>query len=488
MIPRRTWLVFAVLIGGLVWGCAGGDLDEACEEGAIAGEYICEDNDWVPHDGPCAGVDCSNRGDCREEDETAVCDCDDGYSADGLECISEDESDPCDGVDCGAQGNCEPDGDNEPGCVCDDGYTAQGLQCVPESSPCDDIDCGPYGECVEQSDNGYQCDCDEDFEWNQDYDICLATEDPCDGAQCEPDGSCELDSNDEPYCDCDDGFVAESLECVPDVQCQGVSDSCSFHILGSSSDAFNEADYADNDLGDELDGPIIAGFGLEDTQRAYLLTESSYFRINTLNFTVEQSGSHGQLHSSLGSFPEIRGAYSIPERHGDSDMQQGDGNDEITFISSQSAPGEHGRALILNYDYDDNSFDKVLETDFSWEQDEMTDNVPPDDATFKAFWLDDENHRGLMSGSTADACADTDGADNFPDSADGLPMVSVMTPDALHYQAAGVGCDPFLTMRGLFESELLTTYDPNSVVTYEDVSAAIWMNQTLYLFTSGYYD
>ncbi len=50
---------------------------------------------------PCKGIDCSDHGTCRVENEQPVCDCETGYttSTDGIRCIPGSE-DPCRPYDC----------------------------------------------------------------------------------------------------------------------------------------------------------------------------------------------------------------------------------------------------------------------------------------------------------------------------------------------------------------------------------------------------
>ena len=121
---------------------------------------------------PCRDQDCSGHGTCVMKAESATCDCDDGYHAEGLACV-EDTDDVCDGVDCSGHGTCFDDG-GSPACDCDDGYHAEGLECVED------------------------------------------TGDVCDGVDCSGHGTC-FDDGGSPACDCDDGYHAEGLDCVLDV-------------------------------------------------------------------------------------------------------------------------------------------------------------------------------------------------------------------------------------------------------------------------------
>ena len=80
---------------------------------------------------PCEGVDCSDNGECVEQDGEASCDCDPGYLAQGTSCVAED---PCAGIDCSGHGLCvELDG--EASCDCDLLYHAEDLECLLDPLP-----------------------------------------------------------------------------------------------------------------------------------------------------------------------------------------------------------------------------------------------------------------------------------------------------------------------------------------------------------------
>ena len=79
---------------------------------------------------PCSGVTCSGHGTCFRTSSRALCNCDDGYHAEGLECVENDSSNPCNGVHCGSHGECAAN-QGAPTCRCDVGYMNEGTQCVP---------------------------------------------------------------------------------------------------------------------------------------------------------------------------------------------------------------------------------------------------------------------------------------------------------------------------------------------------------------------
>ena len=68
--------------------------------GAVLALAACDDGGG--DDGPCDGVTCSGHGKCANRSGTAICNCDTGYHADGVNCVA--DADPCEGVDCSGQG------------------------------------------------------------------------------------------------------------------------------------------------------------------------------------------------------------------------------------------------------------------------------------------------------------------------------------------------------------------------------------------------
>lgn len=79
-------------------------------------------------DHSCDGLTCSGRGSCYQNWFGPACVCDDGYVAQGLECVNSD--DPCEGVDCSGHGLCKAASQGIAECRCDEGYRAIGLRCT----------------------------------------------------------------------------------------------------------------------------------------------------------------------------------------------------------------------------------------------------------------------------------------------------------------------------------------------------------------------
>ncbi len=150
-LMKKTSILFLLLSLCFV-SCAGEDDDDGVSVGGGSG--------------PCKGVTCSGHGTCYEIGDNLVsCNCEEGYVAEGIDCVLDDGngtdtgSDPCAGVTCSGHGNCyEKDG--KPACNCEQGYNAQGTNCIEEgtSDPCAGKDCNNHGTC--NASTG-QCECEE---------------------------------------------------------------------------------------------------------------------------------------------------------------------------------------------------------------------------------------------------------------------------------------------------------------------------------------
>ena len=96
----------------------------------------------------CEDETCSGHGECQENGEDEWCVCDDGYIADGLECVL-----GCNGVTCSGHGVCSVVSGAEV-CTCEAGFYASGLDCIlNEASTVDTLailnetDCYNTGNC-----------------------------------------------------------------------------------------------------------------------------------------------------------------------------------------------------------------------------------------------------------------------------------------------------------------------------------------------------
>ncbi len=101
----------------------------------------------------CIGVNCSNHGSCIVENDSAVCNCDNGYSTtEGKQvCL----------FDCSNILNSHANQSNDE-CLCNAGYHKDNNNCISDNR-CLDNSCNEHGLCKE--DNGaISCNCDENYE------------------------------------------------------------------------------------------------------------------------------------------------------------------------------------------------------------------------------------------------------------------------------------------------------------------------------------
>ena len=515
-------LLLAVAIS-VAAGCAGEVQTGSCTDGEIIDEYICDRGEWVLYEGPCLGVDCGPDGACVEDDGEARCDCDSGFVEEQGQCVESGEGgdgdggDACSGVDCGSNGSCvvsggeascecqagfEPDGLTcvqeepvEPGpcddincgthgqcvdvggvaeCDCIDGYEEDNWLCVPEAvDPCEEFDCGPNGSCVESAGEG-SCQCDSGFEDENDY--CIDPTTPCDGVTCSGHGSCEVVGG-APQCNCNSGYQAEGLQCVEiPPQCVGASE-CAVYVLHEGSSSYQRFDYDETGLYSALDGPIVAAFHVEGTNRGYIFTETSYFRINTANFSVLLSGALGDIHSDLaGSSSSLQAAYIVP----------GDNGGTVTFIRNASN-SNHGQARIWEYVHPAGTFNQLDNPEYhdwieiTWDQPGATGNIPPVNQNYRAMWLDLENQRDFADGSVAETCDDS----QQPDNVEGLAYQAVMSHQSIHFAVFG-SCTAFVNAENSTDPPAFLGF--GNAPDFDDIGGAFWHNDALYLFTEGFYD
>ena len=165
---------------------------------------------------PCDNVDCSGHGTCRVENQTAVCDCDVNWHAQGSDCVPDDA---CYGVECSGHGTCTLVGENSPLCECEEGYHEQNYvfcEANDPVNPCEGIDCDGHGTCrVDQTEDGVDypiCDCENGYV-NVGLLHCQEAENPCEGVDCSGHGTC-VNGNEGPFCECDEGYVPDGITCV----------------------------------------------------------------------------------------------------------------------------------------------------------------------------------------------------------------------------------------------------------------------------------
>lgn len=183
---------------------------------------------------PCDNITCSDHGTCAVVNNAATCNCEDGYTANGVNCVK--DSDPCDDVTCSGHGTCAVI-NNAATCTCDDGYTAFQTKCI--KSTCDGVECGTNGSCVVKTpeDAGVDvaiCECNTGYHMNVDKDTnamtCVVDSVGfCEGISCSNHGACIV-SNEE-SCYCDNGYQSVSIDVSTDT-----TREVYFHCLPKSCD------------------------------------------------------------------------------------------------------------------------------------------------------------------------------------------------------------------------------------------------------------
>ncbi len=231
-IMNRVYLLIVVFaVAGTVAVMAGCSSDECQTDDDCPGEARCVSGGGaMSSNNECVGSESSgnseNFGNVGESDAGPIDDAEDGNGG--------EVPTACDGVDCSGNGHCEVSGGTAV-CNCDAGYVASGLDCVADT--CDGVTCSGHGTCVSTPGNVY-CECDEGFVEGSG----LTCEDPCAGVNCSGLGSCEVGFTGEPRCECDDGYAQDgTLDCVDN--CAGVD--CSGH--GQCQTQSNGTAYCDCD-------------------------------------------------------------------------------------------------------------------------------------------------------------------------------------------------------------------------------------------------
>jgi hypothetical protein len=175
-----------------------------------------------PPDDPCQGVTCSERGQCTTLRAAAICVCNAGSFAEGLECKAIVAGAECEGVTCNGRGSCVvlSGMPNSPKCECDaDSVSAGATTCVAKPEPCAGIDCGGHGTCA-VSGGAPLCSCEAGYDRLGTTCVARAVPDggagPCAGVTCSGRGQCGVLGGSPPTaaCFCNAGYVASGLACV----------------------------------------------------------------------------------------------------------------------------------------------------------------------------------------------------------------------------------------------------------------------------------
>jgi hypothetical protein len=190
--------------------CNGGFFAEGLECKAIVAGAECE------------GVTCSGRGACvvlSGMPNTPRCDCNaDSVSAGATTCVAKPT--PCAGVTCSGHGSCAVAG-TMPVCVCEAGFrTGAGNTCEPVivGQECQGIDCSGHGTCAVAG-GAPLCSCDVGYDRLGTTCVPRPVPDgggagPCAGVTCSGRGQCAVTGGTTPVCVCNSGYVANSLACV----------------------------------------------------------------------------------------------------------------------------------------------------------------------------------------------------------------------------------------------------------------------------------
>ncbi|MBI5526016.1 MAG: hypothetical protein HY897_06745 [Deltaproteobacteria bacterium] len=140
----------------------------------------------------CAGIKCSGHGKCALVEGEPACACDEGFFAQGFNCVTEGtggdagagtdggSGDKCDGVDCSAHGLCALL-EGAPACVCDKGYFAEGLGCLPLGGDAGMKDAGGVdtGSDAGQDTGGWDTGTGDDAGGAVDASVCATFGDQC---------------------------------------------------------------------------------------------------------------------------------------------------------------------------------------------------------------------------------------------------------------------------------------------------------------------
>ncbi len=140
---------------------------------------ICDDNhNCIDIVDPCKDITCSNHGECKVINNSTICECDDGYTVDGLECIK-DSIDLCENITCETWMECNSTNGN---CELKDGMCNEDTDCTNQT-------CNDSHNCI-------------------DIDLCK-------DITCSNQGVCKV-INDLAVCECNNGYHVEGVNCIND--------------------------------------------------------------------------------------------------------------------------------------------------------------------------------------------------------------------------------------------------------------------------------
>ncbi len=238
-------------------------------------------------DDVCDGIKCSGHGSCLDIDGKPVCDCDEGYAADGLNCVAQACVGYCLHGECSlnltgdAVCECDEGYDGQRCDECADGYVADGLECRLEGSNsgvCKDYDCGE-GVCFENEDDQAECGCNTGYDGER-CDECADGYTLQDGV-CLPEGDGDIDGDDDADSDDIDGDDESEIDGDAGDPCN--PNPCSERFKGDCV-ADGSAFVCQCEDGFEDMGGICRPECLEGSEFCGLAHESSSFMVSANGF------------------------------------------------------------------------------------------------------------------------------------------------------------------------------------------------------------
>jgi len=244
------WIYLLIIASVFIISCSEentqktGDLNQACNEDKSCNQtLICNSNNICIYD-PCETVDCGLNGDCKINNEKAVCNCNEGYHNKENKCIIDEV---CDENSCTETYKTVCNIINgEIECSCIEEAETEGDSCIVSDicslKPCKTLH---KTKCEENGDS-YICSCDDNYQ-GENCDECINGYHKL-NEECIIDEVCVIDScteNNKSVCSiesgiivcncdigysgdncetCDTGYHNEDNDCIINQECQ--ADSC----------------------------------------------------------------------------------------------------------------------------------------------------------------------------------------------------------------------------------------------------------------------